>query len=142
PRRFHLHRRARPGPGGGAMSFLQEMEENLKTRLHLAPQPPASFDPLSATADELEEFGLPRRPDPHRYEAAYGVWQRMMSQPLEIVPATFPVLTEKFDYRISVQALALKIAASDQLERSGNWSGGYITANHTSPRLLASCVWT
>ncbi|PYN52780.1 MAG: hypothetical protein DMD94_21085 [Candidatus Rokuibacteriota bacterium] len=124
------------------MSILQEMEENLKARLHLAPQPPAGFDPLSATADELEQFGLPRRPDPHRYEAAYGVWQRMMSQPLEIVPATFPVLTEKFDYRISVQALALKIAASDQLETSANWSGGYITANHTGPLLMVFGSWT
>jgi hypothetical protein len=124
------------------MTILQEMEEDLKARLHLAPQPPAGFDPLSATAVELEHFGLPRRPDPDRYEAAYGVWQRMMSQPLEIVPATFPVLTEKFDYRISAQALALKIAASYQLETSANWSGGYITANHTGPFWMMFGSWT
>ena len=124
------------------MTILQEMEEDLKARLHLAPQPRAGFDPLSATADELERFGLPPRPDLHRYEAAYGVWQRMMSLPLTIVPATFPVLTEKFDYRISVQTLALKVAASDHLETSANWSGGYITANHTGPFWLMFGSWT
>jgi hypothetical protein len=118
------------------------MEEDLKARLHPAPQPPEGFDPLSATPDELEQFGLPPRPDPRRYEAAFGVWQRMMSPPLEIVPATFPVLTAKFDYRISVEALALKVAVSDQLESSANWSGGYITANHTGPFLMVFGSWT
>ena len=124
------------------MSILREMEEDLKARLHPAPQPPEGFDPLSATPDELEQFGLPPRPDPRRYEAAFGVWQRMMSPPLEIVPATFPVLTAKFDYRISVEALALKVAVSDQLESSANWSGGYITANHTGPFLMVFGSWT
>jgi len=113
------------------MSLEQEMEEDLRARLHLAPQPPEGFDPLLATAAELEQFGLPPRPDPHRYEAAFGVWRHMMSPPLQIVPATFPVLTREFDYRISVEALTLQVAASYQIETSANWSGGYITANHT-----------
>jgi peptidase A4-like protein len=124
------------------MSILREMEEDLKKRLRLAPQPPPEFDPLLATSAELEHFGLPPRPDPHLHQAAFGVWRRMMSPPLEIVPATFPVLTEKFDYRISVQLLALKIAVSDRLETSTNWSGGYITANHTGPFSMVFGSWT
>jgi hypothetical protein len=124
------------------MSILQEMEDDLKARLHLAPPPPAGFDPLTATSDELERYGLPPRPDPDVYEAAFGVWRRMMSPPLRIVPATFPLLTDKFDYRISVQARALKIAPSAPLETSANWSGGYITANHTGPFLMVFGSWT
>ena len=123
------------------MTLPQEMEENLKARLHLAPQPPTGFDPLSASADELEQFGLPPRPDPDRHEAAFSVWQRMMSPPLEIIAAIFPVLTGEFDYQISVEALSLKLAVSNQLETSANWSGGYITANHTGPFLMVFGSW-
>lgn len=123
------------------MSLLQEMEENLKARLHLAPQPPPGFDPLSASAHELDQFGLPPRPDPDRHEAAFSVWQRMMSSPLDIIAATFPLLTGEFDYQISVKALSLKLAVSSQLETSTNWSGGYITANQTGPFLMVFGSW-
>ena len=124
------------------MSIPQEMEEDLKARLHLTPLPPAGFDPLTATNDQLVHFGLPPRPDQHRYEAAYGVWHRTMSPPLDVVRATFPVLTGKFDYRISVQALVLRAAPSYHLESSANWSGGYITANHTGPFQMVFGSWT
>jgi hypothetical protein len=124
------------------MSILQEMEDDLKKRLRPTPPPPAGFDPLNATSDELVHFGLPPRPDRDRYEAAYGVWHRTMSPPLKIVPATFPVLTGKFDYRVSVEALILQVAPSYHLESSANWSGGYITANHTGPFLMVFGSWT
>lgn len=125
------------------MSILQEMEDNLKKRLRPVPQPPEGFNPLSATAAELEHYGLPPKPDPDLHAAAFAVWQRMMSPPLEIVPATFPVLSaEKLDYRISVEALILQVAPSYHLESSANWSGGYITANHTGPFRMVFGSWT
>ncbi|HEX3179016.1 MAG TPA: G1 family glutamic endopeptidase [Methylomirabilota bacterium] len=123
------------------MTTLREIEEDLKLRLHLAPQPPDGFDPLSATAEQLEQFGLPPRPDARLHEAAFRVWERMMSQPLQILPPVFPVLTGKFDYRINVRMLVLRRPVSN-LESSSNWSGGYITANHTRAFLMVFGSWT
>src|SRR5260370_5815728 len=118
------------------------MEDGVKKRVQPTPPPPAGFDPLTATNDQLVHFGLPPRHAPHGYEAAFGVWHGTMAPPLKVAPATFPVLTGKFDYRISVEALMLQVAPSYHLESSANWSGGYITANHTGPFQMVFGSWT
>jgi hypothetical protein len=45
------------------------------------PQPPAGFDPFSASNAELAKYGFPPRPDPLNAPEAYEHWRRMVSVP-------------------------------------------------------------
>ena len=45
------------------------------------PQPPAGFDPLTASDKELTRYGFPPRPDPEKAPEAYAHWQKLVSVP-------------------------------------------------------------
>jgi hypothetical protein len=44
-------------------------------------QPPAGFDPLTASDKELTRYGFPPRPDPEKVPEAYAHWQKLVSVP-------------------------------------------------------------
>ncbi|HKU57620.1 MAG TPA: hypothetical protein VJP41_11430 [Gaiellaceae bacterium] len=46
------------------------------------PQPPAGFDPVTATAAQLREYGFPPRPAGRPSSAAAGAWRYAMSHAL------------------------------------------------------------
>jgi hypothetical protein len=83
--------------------------------------PPAGFDPLTASQNELQKLGFPMRPDPARRPAAYAAWRTMFAG---------PVVFEAFDFVIAnfrTTARRAFFAQLAPLETSLNWSGAYIT---------------
>src|SRR5689334_20702920 len=45
------------------------------------PQPPRSFDPLSATDTELANYGIPPRPDPKKAPTVFRHWKKIVAVP-------------------------------------------------------------
>jgi hypothetical protein len=120
--------------------LIERIEAALKPRLHLSPPPPAGFDPLTASADELDMFGLPPQPNPDTHPDAYALWKKLLSPPLTILPAVFPVF-KTVDYRITGYVVKKKFAFTDQQETSSNWSGAFITANGRGPFTMVFGLW-
>ncbi len=82
--------RTRPLAGGGTETSYRLGEGQM---LYTA-TPPSSFDPLTATAQELEEFGLPPKPsDPEMREEWETTWGDY--QPIKPQPSTAPCETEQ-----------------------------------------------
>jgi len=83
--------------------------------------PPRGFDPLTASAADLERHGFPARPeDPHhlaRYRRVFG----QLKQKFHYVQPTFRVNTERRHGPRIRQPEA-------GTETSGNWSGGVVYA--------------
>jgi Peptidase A4 family len=94
--------------------------------------PPAGFDPLEASQEELEKLGFPTRPDPARQPAEYAFWQEMFARPLEF---------EAFDFEILPLITTQSRGFFGQLSRrqtSLNWSGAYITPRDGT---VFSSIW-
>ena len=45
------------------------------------PEPPARFNPLTASDKELERYGFPPRPDAKKAPEAYRQWQKLVLVP-------------------------------------------------------------
>jgi len=95
-------------------------------RAHPYPLPPADFDPLSATDAQLDQYGLPARPDQKAEPDLFQYWSWLLGKP-------FRVITPEF----STPGGSAPPAPADQGSRSGrwgvrgrensrNWSGLYI----------------
>ena len=48
---------------------------------HAHAQPPAGFDPLSASDSKLAQFGFPPRPDAATAPDRYAVWKKLVTAP-------------------------------------------------------------
>src|SRR5260221_8517205 len=51
--------------------------------------PPAAFNPLEAGPDELDRYGIPRRPDPATQTGRFAFWKKLFSPPLLFEAAAF-----------------------------------------------------
>jgi hypothetical protein len=94
--------------------------------------PPAGFDPLTASEDELLKLGFPKRPNPALWPAEYAFWQEMFAPPLEF---------EAFDFKILPLVTTQSRAFFGHLPRrqtSLNWSGAYITPRDGT---VFSSIW-
>jgi peptidase A4-like protein len=127
--------------------LIERMEAALRPRLHFSPQPPEGFDPLAATAEELDTYGLPPRPDPDIHRDAYSLWRRVLSPPLTILRAVFPTI-KTVDYRITgygnkkqKKSAAMSHQETTRLQTSSNWSGASIAANGRGPFTMAFGLW-
>lgn len=83
---------------------------------------PPSFDPLSASADELESAGFPPRPDAVKAPHAYESWKRAMTSGAKRV---LPTLTQT-DIKHGPHVPATKNGTSN------NWSGYTVLNSATS----------
>jgi hypothetical protein len=130
----------RPDPH--EQQLIEQLEAALKPRLRLTDKPPDGFDPLEASTEELDKFGLPPRPHPEAHPEAYAHWRRLLSKPLVILPAVFPVF-KTLDYRITGYVAKKKFvfAMMDHHETSSNWSGAFITANERGPFFMVFGSW-
>jgi hypothetical protein len=79
--------------------------------------PPAGFNPLEATKEELKSYGLPPKPDATVDPERYKRWSKHLSQPLTFVP---PVLKIIENERIPEAKNPTKVTNG---VTSGNWSG-------------------
>jgi hypothetical protein len=79
---------------------------------------PPGFDPVTASVDQLQEYGYPRRPDPNDVKA-YANWLRAVST-TRITPDL--VVTNRYHGPNHVISTGATIANTTNL-KSGNWSG-------------------
>ncbi len=94
------------------------------------PVPDGPFNPAEATAEALQRFGLPPRPDPRLQPQLRLAWDRVFGQPLLLQPFVFDrVLNEQARYTIQPRLLKAPAPATSRIEASSNWSSAYITAN-------------
>lgn len=109
--------------------------EVLRKRMTFAKSTPdRGFDPLTASAEELERFKLPPRPDPRQNPRAFANWRRAMSPPLRFVsPENLEILlkdpTALFRVAEDRRHHQFESAADSSQEVSRNWSGAYVRDN-------------
>lgn len=58
-----------------------------------APAPPAGFNPLTASDDELAFYGYPPRPDSRTALASYDFWRKVVTLPVRRLHTTFQATT-------------------------------------------------
>jgi hypothetical protein len=90
-----------------------------------SPQPPQYFDPLSASDQELNDYGFPSRPDSQIQPEAYASWKRAMSTVKErILPEL--KLTDRF------HEPAQQVVVEPGGVQTSNWSGEGVTTKPTN----------
>ena len=87
------------------------LQDDFTERVHFFPRPPAEFNPLTASPEDLDLYGIPPQPDPDQQPTLSRFWIKMYSRPLVFV---VPPPSEAIQPRI-------------RREASLNWSGAYIT---------------
>ena len=105
--------------------------------------PEGIFDPSTATADQLMQFGLPPKPDPECQPLLRRAWDIGFGKPLRLQP--FEVerdLVEQAEYRLFEKNVANISFDGNNFEISSNWSGAYITANQDKHFLQIWGTWT
>src|SRR5262249_52234019 len=86
-----------------------------------APEPPAGFDPITATDQELGMYGFPPRPNPQAQPHAYAQWGRAMrASKQRIVPQL--KVTNKYHG---------PLIPGNTPSTSFNWSGAVMTDGAT-----------
>lgn len=100
--------------------------------------PPADFDPLRASPDDLIGYFLPQRPDGASTPRALANWTRAMSPPLSFVQRTASGLSTLRPW--GERAVAAGTLPATQ-EASHNWSGAYIRTHDTSSFALVEAMW-
>jgi hypothetical protein len=92
------------------------------------PQPPAGFNPLSASDAEFEQYGFPPRPDAQSAPDQYAHWKKLVSVPR----VANPTLQQTTIYNGPAQG----VLAGDSLHNgavsttSTNWSGYAVTGKN------------
>jgi hypothetical protein len=87
--------------------------------VHAFAAPPAGFNPLSATPQQLAQYGLPQAPDPRAAPDQYQVWAQAMQAATVYVR---PFFTPHPEIRADIPTT------------SSNWSGTAITGSYNSFR--------
>jgi hypothetical protein len=105
-----------------------------------APLPPAGFDPLTASPDELKYYWLPAKPDPAHQPELYEHWSEMMSPaPTFVLPESEEPPHALVD---SLPGPPNSQRPRSRLQNSRNWSGAYISANHANRFMRVVGRWT
>jgi hypothetical protein len=104
---------------GDRLSLTEKHLPNLKS----LPAPPAGFEPLKATNDELIAAGLPRRPDPEKQPGLYAKWTAVLSRSITFVPTKFDLITTPRDALLRGLNAAVGTAGPSANSTSTNWSG-------------------
>jgi len=86
--------------------------------------PPHEFDPMTAPAEELRRYGLPRRPDPETEPVLARLFTRAFSRPRHYLKPEL-VVDERLD------ALNAKRRRPDY--SSGDWGGAVVTTPASDP---------
>jgi len=102
-----------------SMSRLKLTEE-LLGNIELPGPPPKDFNPLSASDDDLLNYGLPPRPDKASCPEQYDEWEQLLSQPLTLVPSTLKILDQS-PVPVPVQSTPGQTEKANR--QSGHWSG-------------------
>jgi hypothetical protein len=132
-------------------TVLQQYYANIAKRAYPVPLPPAGFDPLSATAQQLEKYNLPGRPDARAEPDPFLFWGLLLGPPLTFITPVFPSSSSTIQHRLAFhrhapggkRQLRPPIArGSRHREQSRNWSGVYITPKRPDRFVQVVGSWT
>jgi hypothetical protein len=103
--------------------------------LRRLPLPPEEFDPLRASPDELQEFGLAAPPDASAEPDLFEFWARMFKAPLRFIDPQFPhpEMLPRLrlpHYRQRPLGVLSRQRRLHSREKSRNWSGIYVRPPH------------
>ena len=104
--------------------------------------PEKTFNPARATPEELQQFGLPDRPDADRQPLLRQLWDEVFDREIRLL--RFEASRALFDaIRYSILRRGLDVLSPTQAraETSSNWSGAYITANEGNHFLQVWGIW-
>jgi hypothetical protein len=116
--------------------------KEIERRAHAYPLPPEGFDPLSATAAQLDKYGLPPRPSRETEPDRFQFWTRLLSKPFEVIATAFPKLASDV-----LPLVATTRVGSDgprgfrSFENSRNWSGAYIVPERPDKFVYVTGTW-
>ncbi|MDH3664315.1 MAG: G1 family endopeptidase, partial [Alphaproteobacteria bacterium] len=112
------------GEGGNGQDPGEIMDQILE-RTRFFPVPPDGFDPLTASSDELRDFGLPLPPNEQTHPALYEFWRRMYGlPPLKFIPISFSF--KGFEQLSAIIHRRQALGFRTRRQTSPNWSGAYI----------------
>jgi hypothetical protein len=94
--------------------------------------PPAGFDPLVASPQDLAKFGFPKRPNAKLQPAEHAFWQKLFAPPFQFEAFKFNILPS-----ILIQSRGF-FAQLPRQQTSLNWSGAYITPRDGT---VFSSIW-
>jgi len=103
-----------------------DLLDDVKRRLHLNDVPlPKSIEAAKVSAEELDQYWLPPRPDKARDPEVLKVWESVFSQAMTFEQLAIDRLTlATFAERLEMAQLGPIFQS--RLEGSKNWSGSYI----------------
>jgi Peptidase A4 family len=100
-------------------------------RVFAVPAPPAGFDPLLASAAQLEAQGYPPRPNPVTSPTTYALWARVMTSGAKrVVPKLEHTNIFHGPAKIGKSSAAVNGQASTA---SDNWSGDAVVTGNSGP---------
>lgn len=101
---------------------------------------PPNFNPLQVSPKDLQQYGLPPRPDPLTQQNLFAAWERIFAQPATFVP---PAFAEEF---LVVPPTPLpssrSLIRSTRIEDSQNWSGALIIPSDGNQVVQIFGEWT
>jgi len=98
-----------------------ELTKKFLANTSIPEAPPAGFDALKASSDELKKYGLPPKPDATANPQRYAKWSKYLSKPLTFVAPTLKII-ENDRNPLAQQLVKVKNTAT-----SSNWSGIVLT---------------
>jgi hypothetical protein len=101
-----------------------------------APVPPAHFDPVAASDDQLAFFGFPPRPDAGKDPQGYAFWHKMVTLPVKRIQAQMQLTRIKHGPARNVSVQEQPSTPGILGATSGNW-GGYAIDDPKNPFKVA-----
>ncbi|WP_158292277.1 G1 family glutamic endopeptidase [Paracraurococcus ruber] len=108
--------------------------------------PPSSdFDPLTATAEELNRFGLLSRPSPELEPRAYARWRSFYSPPTKFAEAKIGIRLERralpSPRQLVTRSLVSRRVLTSRVLNSFNWAGGMVPSRRGLRFTRVSATW-
>lgn len=114
--------------------LVKQLNAEVARRAYPFPLPPPGFDPLSASAKQLDEYGLPPRPDPAAEPDMFLFWGLLLSPPITFIVPDLQAPDEPATFRLRglvagarQRVVAPVISGRGRQAGSRNWSGAYLT---------------
>jgi hypothetical protein len=104
--------------------------------------PPAGFDPLTASQDELAKFGIVPRPDRKSDPVSFRHWLRIFAPPMTFVAPK--LREERAMFRLNPSTPKKHTAAvisASRYDTSRNWSGAYVVPTDDTMFVLVAGLW-
>jgi hypothetical protein len=115
------------------MATENVLPETVAGRARTHALPPAGFDPLTASPQELRHYGLPQRPDASIRPELVALWDRIFSRRLTYIEPSFKPIEELLPGIKSRGSLRSKLVT----QTNGWWSGCVV---HAAPGQMFNWV--